>query len=220
MSGVIGVACAVLGRFSEFSSCLANLEKPPGTMVQFEPGIDVAENRRQIVSDALEAKAEWVFFVDDDMIFAPDHLMRLLAHRKPIVASLYLNRKPPYYPVAYNHRATDKDGGPIWSPVSLDGAPAEGLVDIVAAGAGGLLVRTEVFRALEHGMWFKRDGAGEDMSFCARAIEAGFEMHLDLGARMGHISTYSVWPIKGPDQWAAGIGITKELMVAVDLETT
>lgn len=219
MSGVIGVAAAELGRYSQFTSCLANLEKPKGTTVVFEVGIDVAVNRNNIVREAIAREAPWVFFVDDDMLFGPDHLTRLLAHEKPIVSSLYFNRKPPYFPVAYNRQSTNAEGGPIWNPVSLVGAPGSGLVDIVACGAGGLLVQTPVFLSLpSYGSWFKRNKAGEDMSFCARAVEAGFPLHLDLGARMGHISNYSVWPMRDAEgHWTAGIGITKDAMLAVEL---
>ena len=160
---------------------------------------------------------DWVWFVDDDMLFGPAHLWNLLAHNKPIVASLYLNRKPPYYPVAYNRRFIQENGDPAWNPVDLEGAPPSGLVDIVAAGTGGLLVRTEVFRAMEDDSWFKRDGAGEDMSFCHRAIEAGFPIYLDLAARMGHISNYSVWPMNREEHWTAGIGITEGWMLSVEL---
>ena len=217
MSGVVGVACADLGRYSQFSSCLANLVKPDGSDVVFEVGIDVAVNRRNIVRQALGGGHDWVFFVDDDMLFGPKHLMNLLAHNKPIVASLYLNRKPPYYPVAYTRRFIRDNGDPAWNPVDLEGAPPSGLVDIIAAGTGGLLVRTEVFLAMEHDSWFGRDGAGEDMSFCHRAVEAGFPIYLDLAARMGHISNYSVWPMNREEHWQAGIGITEGWMLAVEL---
>jgi GT2 family glycosyltransferase len=217
VSGVIGVACADLGRYSQFSSCLANLVKPEGTEVVFEVGIDVAINRRNIVRRALETNVEWVFFVDDDMLFGPAHLWNLLAHNKPIVASLYLNRKPPYYPVAYNRRFIQANGDPAWNPVDLEGAPASGLVDIVAAGTGGLLVRTRVFAAMPFDSWFRREGAGEDMSFCHRAIEAGFPIYLDLAARMGHISNYSVWPMQREEHWSAGIGVTEGWMLSVEL---
>jgi len=216
MTGVVGVACAELGRFSQFSECLANLVKPEGTVVKFEVGIDVAVNRRNVVRSMLEGEYDWVFFVDDDMLFSPGHLLQLLSHDQPVVASLYLNRKPPFYPVAYNRRFIQDNGDPAWNPVDLEGAPAFGLADIVAAGTGGLLVRRDVFETLEYDSWFKREGAGEDMSFCHRAIEAGFPMYVDLGARMGHISNYSVWPIPGA-KWTAGIGITNEHMLAVDL---
>ena len=54
------------------------------------------------------------------------------------------------------------------------------------------------------------------MSFCRRVIEAGFPMDVDLGARMGHISTYSVWPIPGA-KWTAGIAVAEGYMLAVDL---
>ena len=146
----------------------------------------------------------------------PDHLVKLLAWDKPIVASLYLNRKPPYYPVAYNRRFIQENGDPAWNPIDLDGAPSTGLADVVAAGTGGLLVRSEVFRALEYDSWFKRAGAGEDMSFCARAVEAGFPLFVDLGARMGHISNYSVWPLPGKT-WTAGIAVADGYMLALDL---
>ena len=77
-----------------------------------------------------------------------------------------------------------------------------------------------MFLALEYDSWFKRAGAGEDMSFCARAVEAGFPLYVDLGARMGHISTYSVWPMHQDGHWTSGIGITKEHMLAVELGVT
>lgn len=218
MSGIVGVACADLGRYSQFSSCLANLVKPDGSEVVFEVGIDVAINRRNIVRRALEGEHDWVWFVDDDMLFGPSHLWNLLAHNKPIVASLYLNRKPPYYPVAYNRRFIQENGDPAWNPVDLEGAPQSGLVDIIAAGTGGLLVRSEVFLAMEYDSWFKCDGAGEDMSFCYRAIEAGFPIYLDLAARMGHLSNYSVWPMNRVEgHWSAGIGVTEGWMLSVEL---
>ena len=67
-----------------------------------------------------------MFFVDDDMLFGPGHVDGLLAHEKPIVSALYFNRKPPYYPVAYNRQAEDEHGLPIWNPVDLTDAPSSG----------------------------------------------------------------------------------------------
>lgn len=216
MSGIIGVSASEMARFSQFTSCLANLDKPPGTVVQFETGIDIAINRRAIVRSALESNAEWVWFVDDDMLFPPDHLMRLLSHEKDVVASLYMNRKPPFYPVAFN-RKTVTENGSVWHPVDLRGAPSSGLVEIVAAGAGGLLVRTGVLHKIAYDRWFVRDGAGEDLSFCDRVLGAGVPILLDLAARMGHISTYAVWPRNASGQWDACIALTNEALIAVEL---
>jgi GT2 family glycosyltransferase len=216
VSGVIGVSASVLGRFSAFTECLANLEKPPGTQVIFKTGIDISINRRDIVREALKQNAEWVWFVDDDMVFRSGHLHRLLSHDKPIVASLYLNRKPPLYPVAFNERLFD-NGVVTWKPVVLGDAPADALADIVAAGTGGLLVKREVFEAIEYDTWFDHDEGTEDLPFCFRAYTAGFSLYLDLGAPMGHISTYTVWPGREEGQWNAEFVVDDKHCIVVEL---
>lgn len=213
MSGVIGIAALEHARYSQFTECLGNLEKPPGAKVVTKTGIDIGINRRDIVRDALEADAEWVLFLDDDMLFPPDHLTRLLAHEQPVVASLYLTRKPPHYAVAYNEYVE----GQGWRPVTLEGAPPNGLSDIVAAGTGGMLVRTEVFRAIPYDTWFLHEDGTEDLPFCTRVIEAGFPIYLDLEARMGHLSTYAIWP-EFTTAWVGAIKISDEKTIRVLLE--
>lgn len=207
MSGLIGVSASVNARFSAFTECLANLWKPRDTEVVIEPGIDIGANRNKIVRRALDHGRQWVFFVDDDMVFREHHLTKLLNHEQPVVASLYLNRKPPFYPVAYNN-FTLENGKPVWKPVVLDGAPDSGLAEIVAAGTGGMLIRTEVFRAIDYDTWFTSvSAAGEDLAFCQRVTAAGFPIYLDLGAPMGHISTYEVWP-RFQKGWSGSVELT------------
>lgn len=216
MSVLIGVASAVTARYAEFSKCLANLEKPEGSETKFAYGIDIGENRNSVARHALAHSFEWVFFVDDDMVFAPDHLERLLAHNQPVVASLYLNRKPPHYPVAYNE-STIVQGQRVWRPVSLDGAPQEGLAEIVAAGTGGMLINTDVFRAIEHDTWFDHHQSTDDLAFCQRVIDAGFPIYLDLAAAMGHISTYEVWPLFTGKDWSGDVRFSPGHSINVEL---
>lgn len=211
MSGLIGVSASVQARYSAFTECLANLMKDRDDLVVFRTGIDIGANRNSIVRQALVEKREWVWFVDDDMTFPEDHLVGLLMRLDedhPVIASLYLNRKPPFYPVAYNHH-TLVEGQPVWKPVSLAGAPTEGLAEIVGAGTGGMLVRTDVFREIEYDTWFDHHQSTDDLAFCQRVTAAGFPIFLDLGAPMGHISTYEVWPRFQQQQgWAGSVELT------------
>lgn len=194
MTLLIGVSALPQARYSEFSECLANLYKPLGTEVMFATGIDIGENRNKIVRRAIDDGYQWLWFVDDDMTFEEDHVERLIEHNRPVVASLYLNRKPPHYPMAFNSTAL-VDGVRKWQPVSLDGAPGEGLAEIVAAGTGGMLISNKVLAAIERDTWFDHHQSTDDLAFCQRVLEAGFEIALDLAARMGHISEYQVWPV-------------------------
>lgn len=216
--GIVAVCCAELARFSSFSECLANLEKPPGTEVLYRTGMNVALNRKSIASYAVDNDYEWVWFVDDDMLFEPFHLMRLLDHNLPVVASLYMNRNPPFYAMAFNDMKVLQDGKPAWRAVSLKGAPETGLADVVAAGTGGLLVRTEVLRAIPYGTWFDHEEGTEDLPFCWRVTTAGYKIYLDMGAIMGHISTYSVWPSFIQGQWEASVQLTDKHAVILEIE--
>lgn len=217
MSGTIGVAASRNARFSAFTECLANLVKPPDTTVLIKTGIDIATNRRDIVRQALEDGDDWVLFVDDDMVFEPGHLLQLLSHDLPVVASLYINRTPPFYVMAFGKRKTQPDGwGKSWIPVSLDGAPEEGLAEVIAAGTAGMLIRREVFEAIDYDSWFIQDGTSDDIAFCERVTEAGFKIYLDLAAPMGHISIHEVWP-KYNQGWYVGLQLSEDERLDVKL---
>lgn len=194
------------GRYSAFSECLANLRKPNGSEVMFATGIDIGANRNKIVKRALNDGFEWVLFLDDDMVFEPGHLERLLAHNRHVVASLYVNRKPPHGVMAFNQNTWvpvtyyGAEGVRLWKAVSLEGAPATGLADIVAAGTGGMLISHEVFEKIKYDTWFDHFQSTDDLAFCQRVVEAGFPLFLDLSARMGHITEHVVWP-HFSDEW-------------------
>lgn len=210
MSGVIGVIASDLGRYTLFTSCLLNLRGPVNTEVRWSIGTDFANSRNRLVTEALESGAEWVWFVDDDNVFDPEILNRLLAHERPIVSALYLSRASPYHPIAYGLKDIDVNGKPTWYPVSLVGAPREGLVEVVAAGSSGMLIRSEVFRETPE-PWFEKTGIGsEDITFCERAIAAGFPIALDLGAPMGHMGTVAIWPLYSEDEggWATQMALS------------
>jgi GT2 family glycosyltransferase len=216
---LVGVSASRNARYSAFTECLANLyDLPPGSTVVIETGIDIAANRRNIVRQALDEDYGYVFFVDDDMVFPSWHVEGLLMHNVPVVASLYLNRTPPYYAMAFNERTIDSDGRPGLKPVSLDGAPEEGLAEIVAAGTGGMLVKTDVFRAIEYDTWFAHsyDRSTDDIAFCERVTEAGFKIWLDLGSPMGHISIHEVWP-RRDDEWHVGLHLSDDQELKVKL---
>lgn len=192
-----------LARYTMFTQCLVHLRVPPNTDMRFCQGTDLANNRNRLVASALDVGTEWVIFLDDDMLFPPDHLMRLLAHDEFIVASLYTQRSSPFGPIAF--KSYTRENGYV--PVKLSEQPKEGLVPIVGAGTGGMLIRAEVFHAIEY-PWFEKTEIGsEDLNFCQKALAAGFDLYLDMGAAMGHCTTAACWPTWSEEEggWTNGI---------------
>jgi hypothetical protein len=94
--------------------------------------------RNDLAQRAVEMNADFALFIDSDLTFPPDALVRLLAHGKDVVAGTYNKRVPPY-------ETLGKLKGEV-PPVEelLKG----GLREADYLPGGFMLIRTEVFKKL------------------------------------------------------------------------
>ena len=222
MSGTIGIIAQDNNRYTMFSICLTLLRHPPNTRIDWGISTDIAGARNSLVQRSLEAGSEWILFLDDDMVFPDDLLLKMLAHEKDIVSALYMRRAGDHSPLAFSHR--NEEG--LYEAVDLTQLPGEGLLKVHATGAGGLLIRSEVFRAIsaepnwfEHGRVKDRDwNAAEDIIFCEKANEAGFDVYLDLGAPIGHMAPSAVWPSFVDKEWCIGFSVADGTRLYVPIE--
>lgn len=214
MSGTIGIPANDSARFSFFAASLTSLIHPPNTAVRWAFGSDRIRGRNNLVRESLETGSEWLLFLDDDQAFQPDLLVRLLQHEQPIVASLYMQRQVPFAPVAYTHQ--DSETFTVTPLYLNDYLTDHGLVEVAAAGTGGMLIRSEVFRKLDD-PWFEHGHASEDLIFCEKARDAGFPIFCDLQARMGHITTSIIWPGTDDKMWTVGVTLAAELYMQFEI---
>ena len=205
MAGSIAVPCSDTGRYSAFADSLANLDRPDGTVTRFAVCTWRQRGRNQLVRWMLDAGDEWLLFLDDDHVFAPDLLTRLLSHDEPVVAGLCLRRDEPYGPFCFQSVVSPG----VFMPVDLNTYDPGELVPVAAVGTGAMLIRREVFETLPD-PWFRIAESGEDMLFCQAATAAGFPVYVDLGASVGHLTTAVVWPAHTDHRWHAGIVVSGE----------
>ncbi len=138
-------------------------------------GTLLPQQRSTLVENAKAADASHLLWIDADMRFPKDGLLRLLAHDTAIVGANYSTRRPPILPTAqhaeHGHLFTTPD--------------ATGLVEVSHIGMGFLLTRMEVFATLSKpyfALGYSRsdDGwVGEDVFFCRQARQAGFVTFVD-----------------------------------------
>jgi GT2 family glycosyltransferase len=183
---------------------------PVNTQVRFKIGSDKGVSRNWLVADSLERGSEWMFFIDDDHTFASTILLQLLSHDKPVVASLCLQRENPFWPTCYESR--DEKNGMF---TSLDLTDKTGLQPIVAAGAAGMLIRSEVFYEIEPPWFLHTDEQSEDLYFCRKAAEAGFPLFVDLNATLGHINPMTVVPRLYEGEWIADLVVSQSMNVGL-----
>lgn len=198
---VIGLPTMEMARQAKFYDYLNQLERPLGTLLSCSHGQSPAMNRNIIIKQALEVDATHIFFIDDDVCIPRDALLKLLAHNKDIVSGLYLHRNYPHAPIAFNVAYND---GRCRYKFLENGD--NGLVEIVNAGLGCALIRTEVFRTLGTENWIRLGQLNsqewnDDIDFFNRCRAAGFKMYLDQTVCCGHMATATIWPEYKDGKW-------------------
>lgn len=219
MSGSVCIVAQETARYTLFSVALMQLQHPAGTKIDWNLSNDTASARNTLCRRALDTGSEWVLFIDDDHVYPPDLLNRLLAHDKPIVSALYLRRGQPFGPVAF---ASRDDETQTYTSIDLTALPREGLLKVHACGAGGLLIRREVLEQIPE-PWFQygvvgKWNASEDVIFCEKANEAGFDIFVDLATHLGHMAPSAVWPSWVDNEWAVGFSVADGLRLYCPIE--
>jgi hypothetical protein len=224
MSGTIAIPANDAARYTFFAASLTSLVHPPNTAVRWAFGSDRIRGRNNLVRESLELGSEWLWFLDDDHAFPPWMLMRLLnwfdtRDDVDIVSPIYLQRMMPFAPVVYTHQDEKGDYVPLFLPdypTSFD----DPLVKVHAAGTGGMLIRTSVFEMMPE-PWFEHGHASEDLIFCEKARDLGYDIWCDLSSWLGHITTTVIWPsINGEnDGWDVGFTVADKLNLTVQIGT-
>jgi hypothetical protein len=154
-----------------------------------------------------EDKADWLFWVDTDMGFAPDTVDRLLEAAdptaRPIVGALCFSQREDEADGIGGYRCTATPTVYDWAHV--DGQygwqvrwdfPPNTVTRVGGTGAACILIHRSVFEKIEaeHGRaWYDRvpntttgQLIGEDLSFCLRAGALGVPIHVHTGVPTSH----------------------------------
>lgn len=175
---------------ARFCQSLAMLQRAGDTVVGFEISSLVYTARNSLVEKAIKADADWMLWLDSDMVFSPDFLNRMLKiaeeNNLDFLSGVYFRRNPPYSTVLYSRLEAINNG---CSFNTFESIP-DGLFEIEGCGFGGVLMRTEVAMsvAAKFGRMFDPlPGMGEDLSFCWRVKDCGYKMYCDSSLEMGHV---------------------------------
>lgn len=161
---------------------------PYAVKVNLRCGCYVAKNRNALLD---KCDADYLFFIDSDMAFPPDVLNKLMALDKDIAGALYFHRNPPHIPLVYTKMKKGKGFDPI---LNYPDKPFE----CDAVGTGLMLIKKKVIKHFKGTYPFNHIRVsdefelGDDLSFCKRAKEAGFEIWCDPTIPTGHITRQAI----------------------------
>lgn len=169
-----------------------------------ESGATVANTRNVLTKRFLEdSVADWLLFVDADMIFERGALDRLLSQadpkERPVIGALYFGgNQNGCFPQLYFINP-DAEDGPMTA--RADEVPeGDGPIHVAGTGAGFLLIHRTVLEDIRardfsaaYPWWAETEMSGkpvgEDLTFCLRAAMCGHRTFVDLGLPIGHHKT-------------------------------
>lgn len=157
-------------------------------------GTLIFDQRNNLVKTALDIKADYLLFVDADMRFPKDTLKILMSHNKDIIGVNATTRSEPVKPTAKNF-VVNEDQSVDWIPIYSNAK--SGIEKADGIGCGVMLVNTKVFKAMEEPYFYfeqlpNNKLLGEDIYFCIKAKDAGFDTWVDhdLSKGIRHIGQY------------------------------
>ena len=176
---------------TQFCHSLVTISHVGECMVAFQISSLVYTARNNLAKEAIRIGADFVLWLDSDMVFKPDLLQRLMEHMKDpeidMVSGLYFRRVSPFTPVLFDKLEITEDGK--CENTEFNEIPDEPF-EVGGCGFGGVLMRTSVLMdvALRFGdMFAPIIGVGEDLSFCWRARQCGHKIICDPTIELGHV---------------------------------
>jgi hypothetical protein len=168
------------------------------THVIYDASSILLNQRENLASQAIEINADYMLWLDSDMMFPSTTAMRMMSHNKNVVAANYMKRSVPLNSVAYEQRGNWDN----WLPLMSE----EGLVSVEGVGMGCMMIKTEILKEIEK-PWFAfeyKDESwhGEDFYFQEKLRNAGHEIFIDmnLSRQIRHIGQWAFGPNLGTNE--------------------
>ncbi len=176
-----------------FAQSLAMIRKPDGDDVacSFQMGSLIYTSRNNLALQAFKVEADYMLWLDSDMVFQQDLLVDMKREMDEkgldFLTGLYFRRVPPFTPVLFDQLDIDEEGICTWT--DYKDVP-EGLFKIGGCGFGAVLIKTDVLFEVQSkygGMFNPIANMGEDLSFCWRARQCGYDIWCDPSMVLGHV---------------------------------
>jgi hypothetical protein len=182
-----------------------------GGRLAYQASANLAGPRNNVVKQFLAgSEADWLWFLDTDMVFKPDTLEQLLEFADPVKAPIvgglcFSIDQGRLFPTMYGLRGEESNP----EVIRFHEWPPDSMFQVAATGTGCLLIHRSVFERIrdfsppgsdkvgfnEAFPWFQETthdnrAVGEDVTFCWRAGLCEIPVHVNTGVHIGHVKEH------------------------------
>ena len=183
------------------------------TDFEFVRGYDVATARNRIAERTIDANADYVLMVDNDVVLPENALKLLMEESKDVCLGFYAHRGPNnryggntclcklkndhgetyyHYPLESEYTAQE---------IQTLAEHGETKIIVHGGGMGCALIRTDVFRRASY-PWYdwvnygdsNRGMLSEDLYFCELCRNSHIDIWADVRVKCGHMFRHMQWP--------------------------
>lgn len=192
MKTLIAIPCMDMVPY-KFTESLLYLTKPEGTTVGFKPNSLIYDSRNILSLYAIENGFDNVMWIDSDMVVPKNALTKLEAYGMDMVTGLYVKRHEPVAPVIYDvleEPARGEDGKLQGNIRPFHEYPQNAFFPVAGCGFGCVMTSVKLLKEVwdKYGPAFTPyPWAGEDLSFCYRVNQLGYQIYCDSSVSCGHV---------------------------------
>lgn len=187
---------------TEFLTSIMALKRPGDVRSAIVMSSLIYDARNSLTKRAIEEGFDRVLWLDSDMAFESDTLVKLGEtmdeYNADYVSGLYFARKPITHPIIYKELIYDINQEKQTldaRAIRYDDYPRDSVFEIAASGFGCVLIKTSALEAVHkvYGQPFSpMPGYGEDITFCWRMANLGMKMYCDSRVKLGHVGSWTV----------------------------
>lgn len=167
-----------------FAYSLATLRRDCPSRISVISGAAVHEARNALTREAVESGCDRVLWLDSDMSFDDDLMIRLGADLDAgwdMVCGIYFKRRLPVTPVIYRSIEATTGKCEVYADY-----PRDSLFEIAGCGFGAVMMTTELLTRTGERPFTPLARLSEDLSFCWLAKNIGARIGCDSRVKVGH----------------------------------
>jgi hypothetical protein len=205
-AGAVILKRGELPRYHQFYDSLDQVKVPKGTRIFKASGLEFVRGLNNVIVECMtEPKyvdVAWFWIMDDDHTFESDILLKMLDHNKDCTVPLVSMRVFPFDTVLV-HGPLGQGRHYTFGDMNINNGECQMLQHGDTVGAAGMLLNRKVFEKISH-PYFEvggvyKDAISEDITFADRVWKYGFDIHVSLNTKMGHMTPMNLTPYQKQD---------------------
>lgn len=156
--------------------------------VRIHGGTLVYHGRDALANCAIDNGYSDVLWLDADMVFQDTILEDLQFSGKPFISGIAHGRRAPHISCLFTE---------IYPEIQRFTEYPTDTFKVAGCGFGCVLIKTEILKAVREKngtCFFPTRELGEDLAFCQRAHELGYDIYAEPTVRLGHIGHIAIYP--------------------------